>query len=62
MKNMIKKDETSKMSFFEAILKEEDGCGVCASDFSSFTPEKVISEEDKENKKKEEDDDSYFIF
>lgn len=51
MKRLIKKDEASKIQFFEALLKENDSCGVCASDFSGFTPEKTISEEDK---KKEE--------
>lgn len=47
MEKIIEKDEASKIKFFEALLKEDDSCGVCASDFSDFTPEKVISEEDK---------------
>lgn len=47
MEKIIEKDEASKIKFFEALLKEDDSCGVCASDFSGFTPEKVISEEDK---------------
>lgn len=47
MEKIIEKYEASKIKFFEALLKENDSCSVCSSDFSDFTPEKVISEEDK---------------
>lgn len=44
-------NKLSKTAFFEALIKED----CCASDFSGFVPEKVITLEKKKEENKNED-------
>lgn len=39
MENGKNKLSEAKEQLFEALLKEDNSCGVCASDFSGFVPE-----------------------
>lgn len=43
MENIEENIKEEKLKLFEALLKEDDCGGVCASDFSGFVPENNLN-------------------